>query len=132
MAKLPKILAAAILVCAICALPSPLPAKKKPEKFGVIAGTVFQQSGFSLQGATIMLTPTPEEGGEINTKDIQKTVSDRRGEFSFRVPAGAMRYTVRVEAEGWQPAEKTVESQWDQKVGVTFRLKPATAGEDAK
>jgi Carboxypeptidase regulatory-like domain len=111
----------------------PLEAKKKqPQKQGVIAGTVFQKSGFSLPGATLTLTPVVEEGAKLRKKDIRQTTSDRRGEFSFRVPFGSLGYTVSVEAEGWQAAEKTVQSQWDQKITVTFRLKPVAAGEPRK
>jgi len=108
----------------------PLLAKKKePQKQGVIAGTVFKESGFSLAGATLTLKPVVEEGVKIKKKEIQQTTSDRRGEFSFRVPFGSLGYTVRVEADGWQPAERTVQSQWDQRININFRLKPAAAPE---
>jgi len=113
---------------AVLVLPAPCAAakRKKPEqKFGVIAGTVFQQSGFSLRGATVKVIPVPADGSRVRKKDIKTTRSDSRGEFAVRVPAGAMRYTVRVEADGWQPAEKVVTVEWDQRVDLSFRLKPA-------
>ena len=71
-------------------------------------------------------------GGEVKRKDIQSVTTDTRGEFAFRVPAGAMSYTVRVEADGWETAEKSVQTQWDQRVDVTFRLKPASKKEAPK
>lgn len=122
-AFLAGLLAAALLVSA----PAGLAKKKKrrPERYGVIAGTVFQNSGFLLRGARVTLTPVPPDGSKVKKKDIQETVTDNRGEFAFRVPAGAMRYTIRVEADGWEPAEKTVEVQWDQRVDTVFRLRPA-------
>ncbi len=119
-------LGAAMLVSAPAAL-----AKKKTrgaEHYGVVAGTVFQETGFLLRGARVTLTPVPADGAQVKKKQIQHTVTDNRGEFAFRVPAGAMRYTVRAEADGWEPAEKTVEVQWDQRVDVVLRLRPATKG----
>ena len=99
--------------------------KKSDQKFGVIAGTVFQQSGFSLRGARVKVIPMPADGSHPKKKDIKSTVSDSRGEFAVRVPAGAMRYTVRVEADGWQSAERVVVLEWDQRIDLSFRLKPA-------
>ncbi len=124
------LLAAALLLCA----PSGLAKKKKKraERYGVIAGTVFQNTGLSLRGARVTLTPVPAGGSPAKKKQIQRTRTDSRGEFAFRVPAGAMRYTVRAEADGWEPAEKTVEVQWDQRVDIVLRLRPAAAAGKGK
>jgi len=99
--------------------------KRGTERYGVVAGTVFQSNGFSLRGAKVTLTPIPADGSAPKKKQIQRTATDSRGEFAFRVPAGAMRYTIRAEADGWEPAEKTVQVQWDQRVDIVLRLRPA-------
>lgn len=128
MANRSRILAAAVLALSLFLLaPGMGRARKKkpPPEFAVIAGTVFEQSGFSLRGARITVTPVPENGAAAGHQHSQKTVSDRRGEFAVRIPAGAMRYTVKVEAKGWQPAEKTITVQWSERANVDFRLKPA-------
>ncbi len=122
----PKVLATvtlAILGSLLPAAPAPKE-KKRAEKFGVIAGTVFQESGLSLRGARVTITPAPEDGSKVDRKRTKTAITDSRGEFAVRVPAGAMRYTVRVEADGWQPAEKTVVVQWEERVDVFFRLTP--------
>ena len=98
--------------------------RKPPPEYAVVAGTVFQQSGFTLPGAQVTVTPVPEKGASGGHLRKQKTYSDRMGEFAVRVPAGAMRYTVSVKAKGWQPAEKTVQVQWSERTNIVFRLKP--------
>ncbi len=116
------------LLAAFRAFVPPARAKKKKrgtERYGVVAGTVFQSNGFSLRGAKVTLTPVPADGSAPKKKQIQRTATDSRGEFAFRVPAGAMRYTIRAEADGWEPAEKTVQVQWDQRVDIVLRLRPA-------
>ena len=132
MVKAPRLIVACLLILTALLLASgPLEAKKKkkdPEKIGVIAGTVFQQVGFSLRGATVIVTPAPEGASEEQKEAVETVTTDNRGEFAVRVPAGAMRYTVRAEAEGWQPEEKVVVVEWDQRVDISFRLKPASDG----
>jgi hypothetical protein len=98
--------------------------KKESQSFAVVAGTVFHESGRSLPGAQVAVIPKPAEDG--NRKNIKplKTVSDSRGEFAVRVPAGSMRYTVRVEAKGFHPEEKQVTTSWDERLDIFFRLRP--------
>ena len=131
MARFPRILTAGLLAIALTGWASPAAAKKKndkkadAERTGVVAGTVFQHSGFSLPGARVTVAPAPEDASEGSKIKAQQAVTDSRGEFAVRVPAESMRYNVTVEAEGWQPAEKMVQVEWDQRVEVFFRLKPA-------
>lgn len=97
--------------------------KKGPQSYAVIGGTVFHENGRSLPGARVVVTPLPEEGSKKVTARMEAT-SDSRGEFAIRVPAGAARYNVRVEARGFEPAEKQVQVEWDQRVDLVFRLQP--------
>jgi len=104
---------AAILVCGLLASA----AGKKPEPYAVVAGTVVREDGFSLPGASVTLLP----------KDVPKAkkleaVSDARGEFAFRVPAGAASYVVKAVRKGFQPAEKEASVSGDGRVDVTLTL----------
>lgn len=99
---------------------------EKPPKPGpaVIAGTVFREPGFALAGAEIDLQPEP--GPEASNKrkiKPMKVHSDSRGEFSFRVPAVAMRYTVRVRATGYLEEKKAVTIQGEERQDVFVTLK---------
>ncbi|MEP7366004.1 MAG: hypothetical protein ABI972_22330, partial [Acidobacteriota bacterium] len=69
---------------------------KSEEPFGVIAGSVFRETGFSFAGVEVVVV------WEVDGKKKKewKGRSDARGEFAFRVPAGVGRYTVRVKADG--------------------------------
>jgi hypothetical protein len=124
-----------LVVCLLCLL---LPEaawngqkKNRPESFGVIAGTVFHESGRSLPGAQITVTPKPSEGETSRRTKALKAVADARGEFAIRVPAGAFSYNIRVEAKGFHPEEKQVTTNWDERVDIFFRLRPneSEAGE---
>ncbi len=96
----------------------------------MIAGTVFRDTGLSLPGAEITITPLP--AGEQKTKVRPvKVVSDARGEFVVRVPPGPARYRVAASARGYQTAERTVEIQGEERVDLNFLLDPAP-GHDRK
>jgi hypothetical protein len=131
-ARLLRTLALLVLVSGLP--PEAAIAKKKGNQTqtGVIAGTVFQQSGFVLRGAGVMVKPMVADGVKIDKKQIHSVKTDGRGEFAVRVPGGGLRYTVSVESEGWQSQQKDVEVPWDQRVDVNFRLKPAPGGESTK
>jgi hypothetical protein len=108
-------------------VPDSLSDKQKPaETWAVIAGTVFREPGFALPGAEVTLEPE-QPGGKNNKVKRQQAISNSRGEFAFRVPAVALRYTVSVRARGYQAEEKTAEIQGEQRVDVYFSLKPDTS-----
>ena len=75
----------------MCSLLCSAGGKKKPEPYAIIAGTVFQESGFSLRGANVVLTLQ----GDPKAKKLQGAVSDVRGEFAFHVPAKPAAYMVK-------------------------------------
>jgi hypothetical protein len=84
------------------------------DEYALIFGTVFRSSGHALSGAEVTLQP---EGGKT-----QKTRSSPRGEFTFRVPAKPLRYTVTVKAAGFKSESKPVNVQADERVDLTFLL----------
>lgn len=116
------------LFFAILACTAILVAGEKPSRPGpaVISGTVFREPGFALGGAEIELQPDPEPGASKKRKiKPMKAQSDGRGEFSFRVPAIPMRYTVRVRANGHIPETKSVSIQGEERQDVLVTLKAA-------
>jgi len=96
-------------------------AEKKKSKFvpqAVLAGTVFQESGFLLRGARVVVYNVERP------KDKKEAATDLQGEFAIRVPAGKGRYKIEVAAPGFAAASKTVEVAGDERLDVTFRLAP--------
>ena len=98
--------------------------KTVAEPYAMVGGTVFQESGFALANAVITLAPEPQAGGSTAKAKKVQAISDARGEFVFRVPAGAGRYTVRAAAKGYQTKEKSVTVEREERVDVTFQLQP--------
>jgi hypothetical protein len=96
---------------------------KAPESYAVIAGTVFQSSGFLLRGAEVIVTPQPDAASRVKVKK-QVTRTDNAGEFAVRVPAVPLRYSVSVKAVGFAGQEKEVEVAGEQRVEVLFHLDP--------
>jgi len=92
------------------------------ERYAVIAGTVFREPGLALAGAEVTAVAEPEGEAAARGAKKHKAVSDGRGEFLIRVPAGPMRYNVGVRAKGYQPQEKSVTVGADERVDVFFLL----------
>jgi hypothetical protein len=105
-----------LAVLLVCGLLSSA-AGKKPEPYAVVAGTVFREDGFSLSGASVTLRPKDAPKG----KKLE-AVSDARGEFAFRVPAGAAVYVVRAARKAFQPVEKEASVSGEGRVDVTLIL----------
>ncbi|MBI3665076.1 MAG: carboxypeptidase regulatory-like domain-containing protein [Acidobacteria bacterium] len=82
----------------------------------LLFGTVFQENGFSLHGARVVVTNADRP------KEKKETKTDVQGEFAVRVPAGKARYSIEVSAEGFVSQSKTVEVAADERIDVTFRL----------
>jgi len=105
-------------------LPVAAAGKKKavPEPYGLVAGSVFRDSGYALPYAEITLVPNPPPNtSPVKVKKMQ-AVSDARGEFVFRVPPATMTYLVKVVAKGFHSEEKAVTIQGEERVDVTFML----------
>ena len=96
--------------------------QKSVEAYAVVGGTVFRESGMSLPGAEIVISPDPQPGQTPVKIAYPKAVSDGRGEFAFRVPVTAMRYIVRAKLKGFEPQQKTVDIEGEQRSDVTLIL----------
>jgi hypothetical protein len=103
--------------------------KTKQQSYALVAGSVFRDTGFTLAGAEVILTPAPPgkpgEKPPVKVKPM-KTATDPRGEFTFRVPAVPMRYNVSVKATGFREEQKPVSISGDERVDVFFHLEAAT------
>jgi len=116
-----------ILAAAVLASILPIYAAKKKntaEGYSLVAGTVFSASGYALPDAAVALTPDPQlDSAPLKVKKLQ-SVCDSRGEFAFRVPAGAMHYILSASAKGYRAAQKPVILQGEDRVEITFQLDP--------
>lgn len=111
------------LAASLCA--ASLYADKKPKNagpYGVVGGTVFRESGYALRGAEVVLSPDRQPGQDPVKIRSPKAISDGRGEFAFRVPVSAMRYTVSAHLKGFEPRQKSVDIEGEQRVDVTLVL----------
>ncbi len=114
-----------IVLLLACVLPAEAAKKKAvPQSYALVAGTVFQQSGYALPNAGVTLIPDPQGDNTRAKVKRLEAISDARGEFVFRVPLGSMQYTVKVAAKGFQTAQKSVSVQGEERVDVTFQLQP--------
>jgi hypothetical protein len=109
----------AALICAPFAFSS-----DRGAAYALIAGTVFREPGFALPGAQIELT-VKDPPGQGKRPKPQRAVSDRRGEFSFRVPASKAEYLLKVKADGYEGEERAVAVGGDERLDVFFTLKPS-------
>lgn len=117
---LPALVLAAVLACSPGLLPSAA-AQDQPQ--AVIAGTVFRDPGFAFPRVEVTLTPVTLPPGVKKLKPL-KTATDGRGEYSFRVPAGAARYKVQASAPGFAPEQREVEIAASERIDVYLTLKP--------
>jgi len=93
----------------------------------VIVGTVFRDPGFALPGVKVELQPEPKAGTSNKWKKM-KAISDSRGEFSFRIPAAAMSYTLSFQASGFRTENKIVSISGEERQDVYVTLYPAKEG----
>ena len=101
-------------------------AKEKKEQsedvFALLVGTCFNEKGLSMQGVSVE--------AEIQTASQQKlkkkwtTVTDVRGEFALRLPAGKIQFLVKVNKGGYKSLEKTVIFSSDERQNILFNMEP--------
>lgn len=102
---------------------SALPNERDAPSEAVVAGTVFRDPGFAFQRVEVVLSVLTQPPGSKRVKP-RKVMTDARGEFAFRVPAGPAKYLVRASAEGYRPEERSVGVNADERVDVYMTLKP--------
>jgi hypothetical protein len=121
-----RLFAMVLLACATTFAAGPAKTREKSaEIYAVISGTVFRDTGAALPGAEVTLAPSDDTALKGKAKK-SNAVSDSRGEFAFRVPAGQAGYTLTVRAKGYQEQQKPVATTGQDRLDVFFRLDPAS------
>jgi Carboxypeptidase regulatory-like domain len=112
-----------LLLAATSILPA-LGEKKKAsaEPYVLLAGTVFQETGFALPNAEVVVTQDAAPETKHSKAKKMQAVSDSRGEFALRLPAGNAHYVIKVSAKGFRDEEKPVTVQGEDRLDVTFQL----------
>lgn len=100
--------------------------KKQPPSYAVIGGSVFRDPGFAVAGAQVTLEQLDNETGyKGKPSRKQKAETNFRGEFAFRVPPTAGKYSVSVTAKGLKGDTKQAATQGgEERIDVTFLLSP--------
>jgi hypothetical protein len=116
---------AALLFCFMAALAPALPAGEKPKSAGkakadyaLIFGTVWGADSLPVQGVRVKIRRADQK------KARWELVSDRRGEFAQRVPAGTADYVVWAEPAGKKgpKAETKVHIDNDERADIGLHL----------
>ncbi len=92
--------------------------KKKQQPGAVIFGTVFRESGLSLPGANVLVY------NEASPKKKYRAVTNYRGEYRVRVPAGEASYVVSGSARKFEKAQRTLKIYDMEQATANLILKP--------
>jgi hypothetical protein len=100
------------------------PVRLKPVKlYAVINGAVFDQNGYLLPGARVVIERIPMQNEEVPTLKLERT-ANASGEFSFRLPATPARYKLTASAKGFQSQSITVDVGGTERRHVSIQLTP--------
>ena len=114
----------ALIFCLAAPVMAPIAvAVDQEEPYALIAGTVFRPPGVAMPSVEVVLTPHAEGEAKKGKKPkVQRQTSNYRGEFSFRVPAKPMRYTLSVRSSSYKPLTKTVQVAGEERQDVSLML----------
>lgn len=93
----------------------------EPKPYALLAGTVFSPEGLSLPGVRVTIKRKQDR------KPKWDAVSDRRGEFAVRLPAGRDTYEVTTHSKDFTNQTKSVELAGSERVDLILRLSPKPA-----
>lgn len=91
--------------------------KRQPEPTALLFGTVFQDSHLALPGAKVVAYE------ETKPKKKYRAVTNYRGEFRIRVPAGDAAYVLEASAPRFVQARRTVQVYGIEKTTANLILK---------
>jgi len=112
----------ALVLAIFLALPAAARKKSVLETYAVVSGSVFDDSGYALAGAAVILASQIQPDKARGNAKPMNAVSDARGEFVLRVPPGPMQYTLTVTATGHKSQQKSISIEDQERVEVTFQL----------
>lgn len=95
--------------------------KQAPETFALLIGTCFNEQGFSLPGARVLVELVGLAEGRAKKRKWEM-VSSPRGEFAVRLPVGPHRFRVTARKEGYKPTEKVVSFEADERQDIVLTL----------
>jgi len=98
--------------------------KKEVEPYCLLAGSSFNQKGFSLSGVTILVEMRSEATPRVKKRKWE-LVSSPRGEFAVRLPAGRNSFLVTATKKGYKPVQKTVEFANDERQDIVLNMELA-------
>jgi hypothetical protein len=98
---------------------------KKVDTYCLLAGSSFNERGFSLSGVTILVEMRVEAAQKVKRRKWE-LVSSPRGEFAVRLPAGKNAFLVTATKKGYKAIEKTVEFSYDERQDIVFNMEPVT------
>jgi hypothetical protein len=90
--------------------------------YSLIKGTVFTAQGQPVPGAKITVTRTDVDPKQ-QKKSQRQAISDRLGEFAFRLDTGPAKFHLTVEAKGFMVQESDVEISYDERTDISVVLK---------
>jgi len=112
-----RALLAALALLLAGALASPAAGQKEKEPYALIFGTVWAPDSRPAWGVKVKVRRADQK------KPKWEAVSDRRGEFAVRVPAGAADYVVTADLKTKGPKpEAKVHVENDERVDVSLHL----------
>jgi hypothetical protein len=117
-------LGVSLVLLLLALIPLTAAPKKKPalDTYAIVSGSVFDDGGYALPDASVILAPQAPPGGSAGKTKPMETVCDARGEFVFRVPPGPAEYTVTASAKGYRGQRKSVSVRDQEREEVTFQL----------
>jgi len=90
--------------------------------FSLIKGTVFTFDGRPVPAAKVTIVRVDLEPKQ-QKKSLKHGISDRLGEFAFRMDVGPAKFHLTVEALGFAKQEKDVEVAGDERTDISVVIK---------
>ena len=90
--------------------------------FCLLKGTLFSPEGRPVPGAKVVIVRVDIQPKQ-QKESLKQAVSDRLGEFAFRMNLGPAKFRVTVEAPGFATQEKEIEVVDDERTDISVVLK---------
>ena len=90
--------------------------------FCLVKGTVFSPEGRPVPGAKVVIVCVDIQPKQ-QKESLKQAVSDRLGEFAFRMNVGPAKFRVTVAAPGFAKQEKDIEVAGDERTDISVILK---------
>ncbi len=90
--------------------------------FCLLKGTLFSPEGRPVPGAKVVIVRVDIQPKQ-QKESLKQAVSDRLGEFAFRMNVGPAKFRVTVAAPGFAKQEKDIEVVGDERTDISVVLK---------